>query len=131
MIVRKPTWLDPQILLDVCGGDPLALEKITLALERQLPVELARAAASLARADASALRESAHKLCGMIAVASKAGSDEASALEELAACDSLEEAATMFVHVKALAEELLGGITSLSVDDLRLLAKASSGDESS
>jgi CheY-like chemotaxis protein len=116
-------WLDPSVLLSGCGGDPAALAKIIRALQRQLPAELARARASLEASNAPALRESAHKLCGMIAVVSTSGGDEASALEEFAARGALEEAAASFREVKALTERLLAELTSLSVVDLRALAK--------
>jgi two-component system sensor histidine kinase/response regulator len=116
-------WLEPSVLLSACGGDPVALAKIKRALQTQLPAELARAAACLEASNAPALRESAHKLCGMIAVVSTSGGDEASALEEFAACGALQEAAASFASVKALTETLLAGLGSLSIGDLHALAK--------
>ncbi len=121
-----PAWLEPSVLLSACGGDPVALAKIKRALQSQLPAELARASACLETSNAPALRESAHKLCGMIAVVSTSGGDEASALEEFAACGALQEAATSLASVKALTETLLAGLSSLSIGDLQALAKASS-----
>jgi two-component system sensor histidine kinase/response regulator len=122
-LAASPPWLDPTILLSACGDDPLALAKIVRALQSQLPAELARAAASLQASDADALRESAHKLCGMIAVVSTSGRDEASALEDHAARGALSEAAESFGAVKLLTEQLLAGLSSLSVDDLHALAE--------
>ncbi len=119
----SPTWLDPSVLLSACDSDPAALAKIKRALKSQLPAELARAAASLEASNAPALRESAHKLCGMIAVVSTAGGNEASALEDFAARGALQEAAASFSHVKALTEKLLAGLSALSVGDLQALAK--------
>ncbi len=120
----RVAWLDePSVLLAACGGDPAALAKINRALQSQLPAELARAAAYLEASNAPALRESAHKLCGMIAVISTAGGNEASALEEFAASGALREAAASFASVKALTETLLAGLSSLSIGDLQALAK--------
>jgi two-component system sensor histidine kinase/response regulator len=117
-------WLEPSVLLSACGGDPAVLAKINRALQSQLPAELARAAACLEASNAPALRESAHKLCGMIAVVSTSGGNEASALEEFAACGALQEAAASFASVKALTETLLVGLSSLSIGDLQARAKA-------
>src|SRR5580698_6698480 len=115
-------WLDePSVLLGACGGDPAALAKINRALQSQLPAELARAAAYLEASNAPALRESAHKLCGMISVVSTSGGNEASALEDLAAQGALQEAAASFASVKALTETLLAGLRSLSIGDLQAL----------
>jgi two-component system sensor histidine kinase/response regulator len=125
----SPTWLDASVLLSACGGEAVALAKINRALQSQLPAELARAAATLDALDGPALRESAHKLCGMIAAVSTSGGDEASALEEFAARGAMREAAASFRQVKALTEALLAGLGSLSIAELVALAQRPRADE--
>lgn len=63
------TSIDPKVLLAACGGDEVILGKLSRLLQRQLPVELETANAMFQKGDLAALRESAHKLHGMITVA--------------------------------------------------------------
>jgi hypothetical protein len=70
--------------------------------------------------DARRLRESAHKLCGMVAAFSTVAGRIASDLEERAA-DGLvdDESGRLLAELQTMTSELVGLVEDLSIDGLR------------
>jgi two-component system, sensor histidine kinase and response regulator len=74
--------------------------------------------------DSVRLRESAHKLSGMVAAFSSVAGGVASALEDHAACEQLEEAHPLAERLERMVEELLQLTNGLSLETLRNQAEA-------
>src|SRR5205807_2557063 len=64
---KKSTLLDAEVLLAACGGDPEILESICKTFRACLPGHMKAVEDALREEDAPRLRETAHKLCGMLA----------------------------------------------------------------
>jgi CheY-like chemotaxis protein len=113
--------LDPRALLAVCGGDAVILEKICEAFRDCLPDQLTAVQDALREEDTVRLRESAHKLCGMVAAFSTVAGEAASELEDQAAQGRLEEARPLVEKLETMADELMRLAGSLSLETLRQL----------
>jgi HPt (histidine-containing phosphotransfer) domain-containing protein len=111
--------IDAKVLLAACGGDREILARISGALQNHLPLELTRAAESLRGRDASALREAAHRVYGMVSAISSQAGNVASELEDRAALGELEQSAPLLGQLVQMSQELLASIDSLSIEDLR------------
>ena len=98
--------LDPVVLLDVCGGDTGILEKLRQTFRTRLPDYMAALQEALRERDSVRLRDSAHKLSGMVAAFSNVAGGVASALEDHAAQDELEEARPLVERLETMVEEL-------------------------
>jgi len=113
--------LDAEALLAACGADEELLGRICQALQKRVPEELQRAEQLLAARDAAGLRESAHKLYGMIAAASSSVGDIASRLEDQAELGELEAASRSFRQLAEQSAELLAALDGVSLAQLQLL----------
>jgi HPt (histidine-containing phosphotransfer) domain-containing protein len=111
--------VDPRVLLAACGGDANILKSISDTLRACLPVHLAAVQEALLARDAPRLRETAHKLAGMVSVFSTAAGAVASNIEDHAARGRLEDAATLMEQFNTMARELLPAVGQLSVESLR------------
>src|SRR5438445_13763319 len=80
--------------------------------------------AALRDQDASRLCEAAHKCCGMLSEFSAAAGDLAGSLEDLAAGTQLDKAAPILEQLETTAHELVKQIDGITVEALRLQAKA-------
>jgi PAS domain S-box-containing protein len=121
--------LDPRVLLAACGSDPAILEKICQAFRARLPDHLAAVQEALHQRDAPRLRETAHKLAGMVAAFSTVAGGVASDLEDHAAGGRLEEAESSSTQLAKMAEELLREVDGLSFEALhRQAGPADSSD---
>jgi two-component system, sensor histidine kinase and response regulator len=116
--------LDPVVLWNVCGGDTAILEKLRQTFMNRLPDHMAAVQEALRDRDSVRLRESAHKLSGMVAAFSSVAGGVASALEEHAARDELEEARPLVAQLGSMVEELLRQTNGLSLETLRYQAEA-------
>jgi CheY-like chemotaxis protein len=119
-----PGLLDPQLLLDACGGEAAILDKIGQAFQACLPDQLKAVQDALRDRDAPRLREAAHKLFGMVAAFSTAAGSVASDLEDQAAQGQLDDARPLVARLATMAGELLRRVDGLSLDALRDQAKA-------
>ena len=113
-----PDLLAPQVLLAACGGDAAALEEICQAFGARLPQHLQAVQDALRDGDAPRLRETAHKLAGMVATFSTSAGGVASDLEDRAGHGQLEEARPLAARLDAMAEEVLQLAGGLSLDTL-------------
>jgi CheY-like chemotaxis protein len=119
-----PGLLDPRVLLAACGGDPAILERVCQAFRARLPDQLAAVQEALRERDAPRLRESAHKLSGMVAAFSTTAGGVASDLEDHAARGRLEEAPALVERLETMAQELMRLAGGLSLETLRPQAEA-------
>jgi PAS domain S-box-containing protein len=99
--------LDPQVILAACGGDPAILEKICQTFRARLPDHLKAVQDAFRDRDAPKLRDTAHKLTGMVAAFSTVAGGVASELEDRAAQGQLEEAGPLAARLETMVEELL------------------------
>jgi CheY-like chemotaxis protein len=114
-------WLDGHVLFAACGGDAVILDRIGQALRTHVPEELVKAEASWREGDAARLREAAHRLAGMVAVASSSVGSVASDLESEAAAGHLSEAGILLKQLRPMSEAVLSEMDRLSLDRLREL----------
>jgi hypothetical protein len=91
-----------------------------------VPVEIGRAKDCIRRSDANALREVAHTLHGLIAIASTRAAALASALEGESANGDLEQAGGIVDRLAGVADAILEETRSVSVDGLRVCRDARS-----
>jgi hypothetical protein len=125
---RQSELLDARTLLAACGSDAAILSKICQAVLEQLPRDLTALEHAFRIRDALLLRDSAHRLYGMVAAFSSLAGTMASDLEERADRGELGEAGQLLSELEAIAPELLrqaGGVT------LDSLLAASAGVRSS
>jgi PAS domain S-box-containing protein len=116
---QGPGLLDPRVILAACGGDDAILEKIRQAFRARLPDLLKAVQDALRDQDAHRLRESAHKLCGMVSAFSTVAGGAASELEDLADRGQLEEARPLVARLETMTQELMRLADRLSLDSLR------------
>jgi CheY-like chemotaxis protein len=111
--------LDAEALLAACGGEDAVLDCVVTSLSTHVPPELARALGSLKAGEAAALRETAHKLGGMLATVSSEAGLLAAELEDLAEVGALAQAEPVLAQIQALTDSLLLELPGLSVAQLR------------
>ena len=78
--------------------------------------------------DQELLRETAHKLAGMVAAFSRVAGGVASDLEDQAAHDQLEQAPALVAQLEAMVQELVHLVGGLSVEALQRQAEATGGN---
>jgi PAS domain S-box-containing protein len=115
----EPNLLDPHVLLAACGGDANILENIAQAFRTGLPKEIAAVRDALRARDASRLRETAHRLSGMVAAFSTVAGAVASDLEDQAARGQLDAAPALVERLKTMASKLIRLADGLSLETLR------------
>ncbi len=122
-----PALLDPRTLLATCGGDPETLRRLCRTFRARLPGHLTAMHQALRDADAPRLSEAAHKLCGMMSAFSSVAASIASDLEDRAGLGRLEEAPRLAGTIEAMAQELMGRVSGLSIEGLQRLEEADGG----
>jgi HPt (histidine-containing phosphotransfer) domain-containing protein len=116
------------VLLAACGEDAALLEKLCQRFRAGLPDQVAAVQNALRRGDARALRETAHKLAGMVAAFSTRAGGVASAIEDQAAEGKLEEARPLVERLAGMTQELLRLAGGLSLEALRQQAASERTD---
>ena len=114
-----PDLLDPGVVLAACGGDAAILDKICQAFRAHLPHGLRAVQDALRERDTLRLRESAHKLCGMVAAFSTVAGRVASELEEYAARGQLEGTGPLVGQLETIGQDLMRAVDGLSLETLR------------
>jgi PAS domain S-box-containing protein len=120
----QPALLDPQVLLAACGGDAAILERICQAFRAQLPDHLTAVRDAFRARDALGLRETAHRLYGMVAAFSTMAGGVASDLEDHAAGGALDDARPLVEQLETMARGLMCLVDGLSLETLRHQAAA-------
>jgi PAS domain S-box-containing protein len=115
--------LDPGVLLAACGGDAAILEKICQTFVARLPDHLRAVQEAIAGSDAPRLRETAHRLCGMVSGFSTVAGGVASKLEDLAAENRLDEARPLVGQLDTMVQDLSRAVNGLSLENLHELLR--------
>jgi two-component system sensor histidine kinase/response regulator len=116
--------IDCGTILAACGGDESLLRKMCQSFEERIPAHLAALEEALGGQDAPRVRETAHKLCGMVATFSADAGEIAAKLEELAAHGDLGACRPLGQRLAAVTSELIGSVRGLSVARLRASTEA-------
>ncbi len=123
--------LEPTTLLAACDDDPVLLGKLIGIFRNNLPGSLARVQEAIARQDPAHLRESTHRLRGLLSTFSPDAAQAAARLEAMGAGGALGEAASAFETLAEQLIERLGPLLDgLSIEALRDQARAADADRS-
>lgn len=112
--------LDPIAILAACGDDAEGLRRMCQDFQTYAPSQLTELRAALRDGDASRLRAAAHKFCPLLLAFSTVAGDVASDLEDLAVGGQLGEALPLLERLETMVHELMGLVSSLSLQDLQL-----------
>jgi PAS domain S-box-containing protein len=116
------TLLTPSAILTACEHDPVLLERLCHWFRERAADHLSALASARAASDISRLRETAHKLSGMLATFSTPAGELASATEDRAAAGELVAALELATRVEAVTAELIQATDGLSLDRLHTLS---------
>jgi PAS domain S-box-containing protein len=116
---RTPDVLDAVLLLSACDGDGALLEQMIAVAQTSVPAHLSAVGRALAAGHAPGVRESAHKLCGLVSAFSTAAATAAQRLEEVAAAGALGEAGGQYEALADMIGRLLPLLAGLSVEQLQ------------
>jgi PAS domain S-box-containing protein len=119
--------LDAAVLWDVCGGDAGTLEKLCTTFRSRLPDHLAAVRDALRDQNTPRLRESAHKLNGMLSAFSSVAGAVASALEDRAAGGQIEGTEPLVAELESMAHELMRLTIGMTIATLRRQANRVAG----
>jgi signal transduction histidine kinase/DNA-binding response OmpR family regulator len=114
--------IDPRVVIASCGDDPVILEHVCAAFCEDLPKRLCDVDAAWSQRDAALLRETAHKLAGMVAAFSTTAASLASELEDCAGRGDLGKAGSLLERVRPMAQELVLACKELSIGAVRRAA---------
>jgi PAS domain S-box-containing protein len=108
-----------QVLLGVCGEDPLILAGICEAARQRLPEGLQELDDAFRDGDATRLREVAHRLSGILAAFSPSAGALAVELEEQAARGELAPVDALIGRLREVAPRLMKAMNALTIEDLQ------------
>ncbi len=111
--------LDTATLLTACDGDATLLARMIAVFQAGAPAQLATVAAAVRSRDAAAVRESAHKLRGLVSAFSSDAAAIALHLEQAAAAGRLDGMAEQLATLAAMIRDLAPLLTGLSVEELQ------------
>ncbi len=111
--------VDPVALLAACGDDAEGLREMCQDFETYAPGRMADVSNALRNQDAPRLREAAHKLCGLLSAFSTVAGNLASALEDHAAAEQIEQARPLVERLEGMVPELLQQVAGVSLESLR------------
>jgi PAS domain S-box-containing protein len=114
--------IDPTLLLAACGEDAAVLERLSKSLRSQLPRELIRLEEAVAARNMAEVRETAHRLAGIIGAVSKGAGATASDLEDEAARGQSAEVAVLVQRLTQQTRGVLEALADVTVE--RLVARA-------
>jgi PAS domain S-box-containing protein len=114
--------LTPSVLLAACENDAALLEKLCHWFRERAREHISALAAARAASDLVRLRETAHKLSGMLATFSTPAGELASAVEDRAEAGELASAMELAARVETVTEELIRQTAELKLDRLNSLA---------
>jgi two-component system, sensor histidine kinase and response regulator len=114
--------LTPSAVLAACENDEALLQKLCRWFRDRVPEHLAALSAACSAGDLGVIRESAHKLAGMVAVFSTPAGELASGVEDRAMAGELAPASELATRLEASVSSLLRLTNGLSLERLRTLA---------
>ena len=74
---------------------------------------------ALRNGEPAGLRQTAHKLCGMLGTFSKQAGSLASQIEDLAVAERIEECRPLVDHLEQMSHELLKQLDGITIEKLR------------
>jgi two-component system, sensor histidine kinase and response regulator len=113
------TLIDAETLLAACDDDPVLLGKLIGIFRNNAPGSLARVQEAIARQDPARLRESAHRLRGLLSTFSSEAAQAAARLEAMGAGGQLDEAAATLDGLAEMVARLGPQLEELSTERLR------------
>jgi CheY-like chemotaxis protein/HPt (histidine-containing phosphotransfer) domain-containing protein len=116
---RPAALLDAATLLRACGGSAELLRKMTQSFRAVLPDHLAAVAAAVRDRDAAGLRETAHRLSGLVSTFSSAAGALARGLEQRGADGRLDAADVALAQLTDLLQQLAPRVEQLTIEGLR------------
>jgi CheY-like chemotaxis protein len=121
--IRSPqhaaSRLDAATLLTACDGDAGLLAQMIAVFRASSPGQLERVAAAVRTRDASALREAAHRLCGLVSAFSNTAAEAARTLEQAGVDRNLDGTDAVCASLADMLGELTVQLDELSVAELR------------
>jgi hypothetical protein len=114
--------LDPDALLAGCGADAGLLQTMCGHFRNFVPDRLAEVTEALRSRNTLRLRESAHKLGGMVSSFSAVAGESVARLGRLGGEGRFEEATHIHGQLTEMVAEVVSMLDTLSVDQLRRLA---------
>ena len=111
--------LDAAQLLTACDADAKLLERMIAIFQEDVPGQLGLVHAAVRNRNGPALRESAHKLRGLVSPFSTVAADAARLLEQAGAVGQFDDAANTVTALAGMVEELRPLLDNLSVDQLK------------
>jgi PAS domain S-box-containing protein len=112
--------LDAATLLAACDGDSKLLARMVEVFRDSAGGQMQRVAAAVRDRDAIALREAAHKLCGLVSAFSATATEAARKLEQAGADRHLDGADAVYAGLCDTISQLTPLLDRLTVEDLRL-----------
>jgi PAS domain S-box-containing protein len=113
--------LTPSVILAACENDSALLEKLCHWFRERAREHVAALAAARVASDLERLRETAHKLSGMLGTFSTPAGELASALEDRAEAGELAASLELSARVEAATEDLMRQTASLTLERLNAL----------
>jgi HPt (histidine-containing phosphotransfer) domain-containing protein len=110
--------LDRTAILRSCGGDAKLLRTMIQSFQKQAPALLASVQNAMSQHDAGQVRESAHKLRGMVAAFSTAAAKGTEVLEQMGADGKLDAAQQQCAVVESMVNGILPRLERLRAEDL-------------
>jgi CheY-like chemotaxis protein len=111
--------LDAATLLTACDADAMLLARMIAIFRDDAPGQLSRIAAAVREGNGAELRESAHKLRGLVSPFSTRAADAAGVLEQAGDFGRLDGTDATYAALFDMVEELAPLLDSLTVDDLK------------
>jgi two-component system sensor histidine kinase/response regulator len=111
--------LDAATLLAGCGSDPDLLEKMVHSFDTHARRQLALVADAIRRQDPRGLRESAHKLKGLVSAFSDVGANAVADLERAGAGGDLARAGDRYNAAAEVIEALSDTLRGITIDSLK------------
>jgi CheY-like chemotaxis protein/HPt (histidine-containing phosphotransfer) domain-containing protein len=127
----EPPLLNPRTLWDVCGGDAGLLKKVCDDFRARVPNQLAAVHDAILSGDAPRLRETAHKLSGLLSAFSDVAGGIASKLEDHAERNDLDDVPPLLEQLEMMGRKLIEQVGSLKHEDLQQQTEATNGVERS
>jgi PAS domain S-box-containing protein len=113
--------LDPVTTLKVCDSDPALLARMVAVFELDAPAYLEKIEAAIRDRDAVGLRESAHRLRGLVSAFSSVTAETAALLEQIGAGGEVDKATAPFAILTTMIRDLGEVLNGLSVEDVKAM----------
>jgi two-component system sensor histidine kinase/response regulator len=111
--------LDPKVLLKSCDGDAVLLGQMIAVFRNTVPTSLDEVEAAIRDRSAARLRESAHKLRGLVSAFSSTAAAATLQLEQMGAAGKLDGTADHYTTLAEMIHGLIPLLANLSIEELK------------